>query len=322
MKRRAFCSAAALSVAIMLGSVQAHAQSSVNTIIVGLSPGGSMDGSARLMADRLQKMTGETFVVENRTGAGGRVAAGYTHRAKPDGRTIMIAPHGPMTLSQHLYRNLGFDPINDFDPVAKVAAFEYVLVAGPDVPVTNRQELAAWVKENPGLASYGSPGTGSTPHFIGEIIAKRLGVEMTNVPYKGSALTVNDVVSGILSFGIMPTADALPMAKAGRLKIVGTSGAERSRLAPEYPTLREIGIDFALSGWYAMFAPKGTSPERVAQLSQAFGTILEDEDVVERLSLIGLDAQYASAEELAAVQRQESEMWAKVVKEMEFPPLD
>ncbi len=293
-----------------------------HTIVVGFAAGGSVDGSARILADQMQKITGDTYIVENRTGAAGRIAVQHTQRAKPDGTTLMLVPHGPMTLFPHLFTELGFDPAEDFTPIGRVVTYNYVLAAGNDVPVTSGEELREWAEKHPDQASFGSPGTGTIPHFIGETIGNRLGVDLTNVPYKGSALTVNDIVSGVIPLGTMPATEALPMAEAGRLKIVALSGSERSALTPDIPTMEEVGIDFALDGWFAVYGPAGMDDAVVAELNAAMREALENPDVIERLATMGLQAAPTTPEELARIQADEREVWREVVAETNFKPID
>lgn len=322
MRRRNFAQLVLAGACSVFALGPLHAQSNTNAIMVGFAAGGSVDSGARLLSDQLQRITGDVYIVDNRTGAAGRLAVGHTQRARPDGKTLMLVPHGPMTLFPHLFTNLGFEPLKDFTPVAQVAQVDYALVAANNVPASNSKELLEWVKANPSQASFGTPGTGTIPHFIGETVAKRMGVELLNVPYKGSALTVNDVVAGILPLGFMPLADALPMAKAGRLKVIATTGSQRSPLAPDYPTLKEQGVDFELDGWYAVYGPADMEPAKVASLTQAIKEALAMEDLQRRYADVGLTAAYRSPDELRELMSNELNMWGEVVKETGFKPLD
>ena len=322
MQRRSFTQLMLATAVAGLATSPVLAQSGPNTLVVGFAAGGSVDSSARLLAEQLQQATGEPWIVENRTGAAGRLAVGHTQRAKPDGKTLMLVPHGPMTLFPHLFTNLGFDPAKDFSPIGRVATVDYVLVAGNAVPITTGADLVQWAKANPNLASFGSPGTGTIPHFIGETVASRLGIQMTNVPYKGSALTVNDVVAGVIPLGFMPLADALPMAQAERLKIVATTGAQRSALAPQYPTMKEVGIDFVLDGWYGVYGPAGMAADQVQALNGNLSAALAKPELKERFASIGLTAAASTSGELSAIMADEREAWRKIVAETGFKPLD
>jgi len=292
------------------------------TIVVGFAPGGSVDSAARILAEQLRQITGENFIVENRTGAAGRLAVRQTQTAKPDGRTLMLVPHGPMTLFPHIFSNLGFDPNKDFTPISRVAVVDYALVAGNDVPVSNGAQLKEWATKNPGKASFGTPGLGTIPHFAGEIIGSRLGVKLTSVPYKGSALTANDVAAGVIPLGVMPTADAVNMVNAGRMKVIGTSGQKRSPLTPDFPTLKEVGIDYVLDGWYAVYGPAGMNPEDVQRLNTALQKALQNEDVIKRFAAVGLIAAGSTPEELVDIQKAESDVWRQAVEETGFKPLE
>lgn len=293
-----------------------------NTIVVGFAAGGSVDGAARILAEQLRQITGENYIVENRTGAAGRLAVRHTQNANPDGRTLMLVPHGPMALFPHIFSNLGFNPATDFTPISRVATLDYALVAGNDVPVATGEDLKKWAGENPEQASFGTPGLGTIPHFVGEIIGSRLGVKLTSVPYKGSALTVNDVVAGVVPLGVMPMADAVTMANAGRMKVVGTSGKERSPLTPNYPTLNEVGIDYTLDGWYAVYGPAGMDPEAVKRLNAAIQEALQKPELIERFAAIGLKAAGSTPEELNRIREEETAMWRAAVDQTGFKPLD
>ncbi len=320
MKRRCF---GGLLLAAALGTAAlpaAHAQKT-HTIVVGFSAGGSVDSTARLLAEQLSQQTGDNYIVENRTGAAGRIAINSVKRAAPDGSTLVLVPQGPMTLFPNTFAELDYEPRTDFTPIGRVVTQENVLVVANDVPVTNGAELKAWLQANPELANFGSPGTGTVPHFVGESVAQRLGVEMTNIPYKGSAMTANDVASGILKLGFMPAADALPLTRQGRMKIVATTGSERSPLTPEYPTMREIGIDFTLDGWFAVFGPANMDPARVEQLNQQITQAILDPSVKQRLAELGLNADPTTPEALAEQVEKERALWAEIVRETGFKPL-
>ncbi|MGE4336463.1 MAG: Bug family tripartite tricarboxylate transporter substrate binding protein [Pigmentiphaga sp.] len=320
MKRRRFASLLLAAAVSCLAAPLALAQQT-NTIIIGFAAGGSVDATARLLAEQLTKITGDTYIVENRTGAAGRIAINAVKRAAPDGKTLVLVPQGPMTLFPNTFASLDYEPRTDFTPIGRLVTQENVLVLANDVPATNGAELKAWLQQNPGLASFGSPGTGTVPHFVGEAVAHRLGVPMTNVPYKGSALTANDVASGVLKLGFMPAADALPLVRQGRMKILATTGAERSPLTPDYPTMREVGIDYSLDGWYALFGPAGMDPKLVESLNANVVKAMSEPSVVERLGTLALVAAPGSPTELTELVERERAEWAELVRETGFKPL-
>lgn len=322
MQRRTFSQAAlGLALAGMTGSAWAQ-PTPTTTIVIGFAAGGSTDSTARLVAEKLRQRLGRNFIVENKTGAAGRLAIDQTRRARPDGGMLMIVPHGPMTLFRHIYKNLSFDPFSDFAPISRITNLDYALVAGPKTPVDTADQLKAWAAASGAQANFGSPGTGTIPHFIGETIARRLGVKLTHVPYRGAAPAVADVMGGVLSLAVVPSADALQLAQAGRVKVVATAGAERSPLSPDVPTLREIGIDYDLTGWYAMYGPAGMDAALAGELNQALQQILREPDVVQTLAGLGLAAAPTTPEELTRIQREEDAMWQQVVRETGFTPLD
>lgn len=320
MKRRHFASLVMAGVLSCLTAPAALAQQT-HTILVGFAAGGSVDATARLLAEQLTKLTGDTYIVENRTGAAGRLAIQATKRAAPDGRTLVLVPQGPMTLFPNTFASLDYEPRTDFTPIARLVTQENVLALASDVPATNGAELKAWLQANPGLASFGSPGTGTVPHFVGEMVARRLDVPMTNIPYKGSALTANDLAAGIIKLGFMPAADAMPLYRQGRIKILATTGTERSPLTPNLPTMRELGIDVTLDGWYALFGPAGMDPALVKSLHANVVKALNEPSVVERLATLALESSPGTPDELRDLVERERGMWAEVVRDTGFKPL-
>lgn len=306
---------------ISLGSAAAKLPDTA-TIVIGFSAGGSTDATARIIAEELRQETGTNFIVENKTGAAGRLAIEQTRRAPADGSMLMIVPHGPMTLFRHIYKDLSFDPFKDFTPISRITNLEYGLVAGNNVPVENADQLKAWAQKHGDETNFGSPGTGTIPHFIGELIGRRVGVSLTHVPYRGAAPTMADIMGGTLALGVVPSADALQLDKAGKLKVVATAGAERSPLSPDIPTLREVGIDYTLTGWYAMYGPAGMDPALVQELNSALSKILKKPTVVEKLANLGLAAASTTPEGLTAIQRDEDAVWEQVIKDTGFKPLD
>lgn len=320
MKRRHFANLLLAAAVSCLAAPAALAQQT-HTILVGFAAGGSVDATARVLAEQLTKITGDTYIVENRTGAAGRLAIQAVKRAAPDGRTLVLVPQGPMTLFPNTFASLDYEPRTDFTPIARLITQENVLAVANDVPATTGAELKAWLQANPGLANFGSPGTGTVPHFVGEMVARRLGVDMTNIPYKGSALTANDLASGIIKLGFMPAADAMPLYRQGRLKILATTGTERSPLTPDLPTMKEIGIDFSLDGWYALFGPAGMDAATVQALHANVVQAMNNPGVVERLAMLALESSPGTPEELRNLVETERGMWAEVVRETGFKPL-
>ena len=300
----------------------ARAQTPPVKVLIGFAAGGSVDALARLAAEAIQQGTGRGAIVESRTGAAGRIAVEAVKSAVPDGDTLLVAPQGPMTLFPHVFRGLKFDPAKDFVPVSRLAAGDYALTIGPAVPAKDIAGLRSWLKTAGDKATYGSPGAGTLPHFLGVSIARAMGVSMTHVPYRGSALALNDLAGGTLAAAVSPVTEALELHKAGRVHIVATAGAVRSPFVEGVPTLKESGIDVDLPSWFALYAPAATPSATVERLRAAVHAGLATPTAKERLGRLGLVPAPSGAAELVALQKREAEMWGAVVKASGFTPED
>jgi tripartite-type tricarboxylate transporter receptor subunit TctC len=319
MKRRQTL-LAGLGLALM--SAGSQAQAPTTRVVVGFAPGGSVDALARLVGDALQTGMGRTAIVENRTGAAGRLAVELVKAAPPDGSVLLLAPQGPMTLFPHVFRGLRYDPGRDFVPVTRVASGDFALTIGPLVPAKDLKGFVAWLKGAGDKASYGSPGAGTIPHFVGVAFAKQIGVPMTHVPYRGSALSMNDLAGGTIAATISPVTEALELHKAGRVTIVATTGATRSPFVSGVPTLKEAGIDLVVPLWFAVYAPAATPAELLDRMRAAIQKSLATPEAKDKLGRLGLVPAPSSSAELLAVQRRESDMWAPVVQASGFTPTD
>ena len=311
-----------ITLALAVAAAGALAQSQPIRVIVGFAPGGSVDALARLVADGLQTGMGRTAIVENRTGAAGRLAVEQVKAGPPDGSLLLLAPQGPMTLFPHVFRGLRYDPGKDFVPVTRVASGDFALTIGPMVPAKDMKGFRAWLRTAGDKASYGSPGAGTIPHFIGVSVARQIGVPMTHVPYRGSALSMNDLAGGTIAAAISPVAEALELHKAGRVTIIATTGSVRSPFVPDVPTLKELGIEVEVPSWFAVYAPAATPPELLDKLRQAIHAALAAPTAKERLAQIGLVPAPSSSAELLVIQRRERDMWGPVVQASGFTPGD
>ena len=321
MKRRHLLGAAAQLGLGFTGTV-AWAQAQPIRIVVGFAPGGSVDALARLVGDALQSGMGRTAIVENRTGAAGRLAVEQVKAAPPDGSMLLLAPQGPMTLFPHVFRNLRYDPGRDFVPVTRVASGDFALTIGPLVPAKDMKGFRAWLATAGDKASYGSPGAGTIPHFVGVAFARQAGVPMTHVPYRGSALSMNDLAGGQIALAVSPVTEALELHKAGRVTIIATTGAKRSPFVAGVPTLQELGIDLVVPLWFAVYAPAATPPELLDKMRQAIHAALATPGAKEKLAHLGLEPAPSGSAELLVVQRRELDMWAPVVQASGFTPAD
>ena len=301
----------------------AHAQpvDSVR-LLCGFPAGGTADAVCRRVADKLRgDYARSSAVVENRAGAGGRIAIDVLRTSPADGSVLLLAPHSALTVYPFIYPKLAYDPFVDLMPVSMGPSFSVGLGVGPMVPaeVKNVADFLAWAKAHPGEANYASPAAGSTPHFMGAMLEKASGVPMRHVPYRGSAPGIQDLVAGQIAAMCTPVGDYLPYAKAGKLRILGTSGAKRTRFTPEVASMTEQGFpSIAFEEWYAFFAPKGTPDDTVQRASAALVQALGQPDVKSGLATLGLESQGSTPAELARELRGEYNRWGPIVKAIGF----
>lgn len=290
-------------------------------IVVGFPAGGTADLIARVVADKLKDSLGQPVVVDNRPGAIGRIAAEAVRNAPADGATIMVMPIGPMAVVPHVYKDVPYDPIRDFAPVALGATFQFAIAAGPESGAKNWSEFAAWVKANPGKASYATSGAGSLPHFFGVLLGREIGVNMVNVPYKGSAAYINDLLGGQIPAAIDAIADLTELHRAGRVKILASSGAKRSTALPEVPTFNELGVkNVEAIGWFGFFAPAKTPKPIVDLLNRNINKALQAPDVVDRLTKLGMDPATGTPEEFGKIVASDYAKWGPIVTASGFKP--
>jgi tripartite-type tricarboxylate transporter receptor subunit TctC len=317
---RALALALAAAVATMPAAGPASAQEKTLRIVFPFGAGGSGDAISRLIAEHLRTALKQPVIVENRTGAQGRIGVKEVKAAAPDGSTILLTPVAPMSVYQHVYASLDYDPMADFTPVSQVAAFDFAVAVGPQVKAANLKDLVTWVKANPDKGTYGSPGAGALPHFLGVSFAKAAGIELRHLGYRGSAPAMVDLVGGQIPIVFTTTSDILEQHKAGRVKALATSGAARSPFLPDVPTFKEAGFDLVASGWYGVFAPAGTPDAAVARLSAGIAAAVQTPQVKERLLAFGLVPTGTSAAELGRIQKADSALWAPAVKASGFTP--
>jgi len=282
-----------------LGDAAAQDDKSPIRLLVGLAPGGSNDVAARILADKLKELLGRQVVVENKLGAGQRLALGELRRAPPDGRTLILATNSPFTIYPHIYAKLDYDPVKDFTPVAGVTRFDIGFATGPLTGANDLRSWLAWAKANPAQTSFGTPGAGTLPHFLGIAFGQAMGLSMTMVPYKGGALALTDLVGGHLPLLI----DGLAVA-----------GDVRSPLLPDVPTLKERGIDITSVITVGVFGPAGMPADLVRDLNAAITKAVNSPDVIERFGRNGLVPAATPAQELAATLAAESKRLAVLVK--------
>ena len=255
----------------------AHAQSSIKSptkIVIGFAAG-SLDTVARVIAEGVRESTGVVMIIDARPGASGRVAAEAVKGAAPDGTTLLLSPAVVHILAPLVFKHLEYDPAKDFAPVSHIARFQFALAVGADHPARTLPEFVAWVKAHPEQANYGSPAAGSFAHFFGVMICQATGIEMVHIPYNGPAPLTADLVGGRLAAGISAISDLIEFHRAGRIRIIATSGAERSALLPGVPTFKEAGYPAVeATGWIAMYAPARTPKPVIDQWSAVIEKVM------------------------------------------------
>lgn len=278
------------------------------------TPAGPAELLARLIGDKVSASIGQPIVIESRPGANGTIGAAFVAKSAPDGYTLLFSHVGPIAISPAMGQKLPYDPVKDFEPITQVVSGPTLLVVRPDLPIRTMKELIDFAKANPGKASYGSVGQGSTTHLAGEMISMMTGVELIHVPYKGSAPVVTDLLGGQLAFGFINVAGVLPQVQAGKLRAIAVSTLARSTLLPELPTVAETLPGFEVNSWYGVMAPAGTPKEIIARWHKEIATALRAPDVIERLKQNGLDPRGTTPLEHAAHIKDELARWEKVVK--------
>jgi len=309
--------ASLVGVVSALGLASAHAQAwpeKTITIVVPTAAGGANDAMARIIGQGLSARLGKPVVVENRAGANGAIASEFVARAPADGYTIMfgyIATHGINPALQ----KLKYDPVADFEPIGMVAASPTILVANMAVPAKNAKELVQAIKARPGAFSYATAGNGTAPHIAGELFKLSAGLDVVNVPYKGSAPAVVDTIAGNTQYMFPSLFTAFPQVKGGKLRALGIAGAKRSSVMPDLPTLAEQGIaNVNMSQWYAMFAPAKTPRAIVERLNREMNAVLNDKAVEKKIEDQGAEVETGTPEQLRTLVQNEVVHWKAVVE--------
>ncbi|AKQ54555.1 Bug family tripartite tricarboxylate transporter substrate binding protein [Bordetella hinzii] len=283
-------------------------------IVVGFSAGGTTDVIARIMAKELTESLGQSFVVENKPGGGSNIATDYVARATPDGYTLLFVAV-TSAINQTLYTNVNFDLVKDFAPVALGAKVPNILVINPQVPVKSVQELVAYAKAHPGKLAFASSGSGTSIHMAGELFKQRAGIDVLHVPYKGSAPAVTDLIGGQVQFMFDNMPSSWPHVQSGKLRALAVTTTERSKSAPDLPTMQESGFDkFDVSSWFGLIAPAGTPPDVIEKLNAAMNKALDKASVQKSYESLGAVGQKTTPAEFGAFIKSEVEGWAPVVK--------
>lgn len=282
-------------------------------ILVGFPPGGSADTLARLVADGLRNDF-SPVTVENRPGAGGRIALTQTRLAKPDGHTVIILPSGPMVLFPHAYKKLDYDPVRDFTPISQIARFQFGVVAGPGSQARTIQEMVSQAKARPGETSYGTPGLGTLPHFMGVLMEQSAGIQLSHVPFQGGGPANTALVGGHIAYKFDVVSETAELHRAGKVRILAVTGPRRDTQVPEVPTLKEAGIPMEATAWFAMYGPAGLAPNALNRIEKAVAAAVHKPEMQERLLKLGYEPIGSTSAELAAAQRIDLARWEKPIK--------
>ncbi len=323
--RRQFIQATAATTLLgSLGLQTARAQGLEQVKIVnGFPAGGSADVTSRRIGEKLggSVYTKNAAVVENKTGAAGRIAVETVKNAAPDGATLLLTPYSMMSIYPHIYKQLSYDPFKDLTPVCMASLLTHGLAVGPMVPASVKtvKDYLAWAKANPKDANYGSPAAGSTPHFLGALLGLESGVDLKHVPYRGSIPGITDVIGGQLASMVTPHGDFLANHRAGKLRIIATSGKTRSPFVPEVPTFAEQGFpDLVVEEWFGFYTPAKTPAAVVMNANTAINAALKEKSVIDSLALSGLVPVGGSPEDMAKSMQYYFEFWGPLVKKIGF----
>jgi tripartite-type tricarboxylate transporter receptor subunit TctC len=308
--------AAALALLPAAGLAQGAFPEKPVRFVVGFTPGGPSDILARALGQKLAEHWRSQVIVENRPGAGGNIAAEVVAKSAPDGHTWLLGNNSILATNQTLYRSLGYDPVKDFAPVALVAIQPNILVVNPDVPARSVRELIALAKSRPGRLNYASSGSGAAAHLAGELFKSMTGVDMVHVPYKGAQPALTDVMAGQAQVMFATSASVIPYIKAGRLRALAVTTAQRSASVPELPTVSEAGVPgFEAITWHGVVVPAATAAALVERLNREIVAALGERDLRERLESLGAEVAAGTPREFAEYIAREIPKWAKVVKD-------
>ena len=285
------------------------------TLMIGFAPGGPSDVMARILTRKMEEILKQPFVIENRAGAGGGLAGAAVARAAPDGYTVLLATGSLLAINVSLYKNLGYDPEKDFEPISVIGTQTNVLYTHPSVPAKSLAELIAHAKDNPGKLSFGSGGNGTPAHLAGELLKIEAKLEMTHVPFRGTGPALQAVIGGHVPMAYNPPSPLIPHIQSGAIRPIAITTLKRTEVLPEVPTIAESGFPgFEATTWHALVAPAGTPKDVIAALHQATAATVNDPAVRKALTDLGVDVVGGTPEELRAYLKSEIPKWAAVVK--------
>jgi tripartite-type tricarboxylate transporter receptor subunit TctC len=316
-----FAVAALSVVATLAAALPAFAQYPTRqvTIVVPFAPGSVTDAAARLLGHELAAMLGQPFVIENKVGGGGIIAASAVARAQPDGYTLLVTTNTTHSAAPGLFKNVPYDPIKDFAAVARIGSFPSFIAVNPGLPIRSMAELVVYAKANPGKLEYGHGN--STGQIVGEAIKNRTGIDIVRVAYRSNPAAVTDLIAGHIAMMIPDFGTGLEQLRAGKIRALAIPHNVRNSQIPDVPTLNETVMPgFDVLAWVGMFAPAGTPPEAIARLADAIKAILARPDIRRRLVDIGTDVYFAGPAEFGTFVKDELPKWLALIREAGIEP--
>ena len=313
--------AAATGLALPLHSLAATPHVETTSLVCGFAAGGTADIMCRWVARKLAPGFARTVVTDNRTGAGGQIAVSYVKGRPADGAAVLMTPTSMLTIYPHIYKKLPYDPIADLTPVSLACVFEYGLAVGPAVPseIRNVQDFLAWARTNPNGANYGSPGAGTTAHFVGTLLGDSASVRLQHLAYRGGQPAMLDLISGNISSVIAPVGTLNLHVPSGKARILAVASSARSSFAPQVPTFKEQGFaDLAHDEWFGFFLPARAPKDLVAQLNAELKSALAAQDVIDGVAEQGLKAMSSRPEQLGRLVADDMAKWAPIVRKIGF----
>ena len=286
-------------------------------VYIPFTAGSAADIIMRALEPQMREKLGQSFIIDNRGGAGGNIAAELTAKSAPDGYTVMMGTVGTHAINLALYSKLPYHPQRDFAPIALVGESPNILVINPYVPAKSIKELIALGKAKPGALNYGSSGAGTSVHLSAELFSTMAGIKMVHVPYKGATEALTALLAGQLDLMFASLSSAIPLVKAGRLRAFAVTGAQRSASIPEMPTMSEAALPgYAATAWYGLLGPAGMPPDVQARLSAEFQKALADPDVRRKFAAAALEPVGCTPDEFARRMREEGVVWARIAKDV------
>jgi tripartite-type tricarboxylate transporter receptor subunit TctC len=310
----------ALLCAAAVGSAQAQIGQQPIRIVMPYPAGSVGDTTARSIAEAMRSALARPVIVENKAGGAGRLGVQSVKDAPADGSVLLFTPIAPMAIFPHVYEKLGYDPVVDFEPVSHVATFDLGVAVSAKVPAASLKELVAWLKTNPGQANYGSPAAGSLPHFFAVLFGRTANIDFRHVAYKGNPQAITDLIGGHLPIFFTSTQDLVETHKAGRLRVLATSGSARSPALPDVPTFAESGYAIRGVGWYGLYAPAKTPSEIVTRFSEIVVAAVRAPELRNRLTMLGLEPTGTSPSEFARIQKADIAYWGPTIRASGFKP--